>query len=95
MAYAALLLQSLYYVPQVRHAVAQWGHMYYARQSLLNESGEVQHPAPGTPGVSLCIGSQEGLLSLMRIRRPSMVFNGNICEHGDCTAERSQLGRRR
>lgn len=56
MAYAALLLQSLYYVPQVRHAVAQWGHMYYERQSLLNEGGEVQHPAPGTPGVSPYIG---------------------------------------
>ena len=57
MAYAALLLQSLYYVPQVRHAVAQWGHMYYERQSLLNEGGEVQHPAPGTAGVSSRTGT--------------------------------------
>ena len=51
MAYAALLLQSLYYVPQVRDAVAQWGHTYYEQQLQLHEGGEVPHPEPGTSGV--------------------------------------------
>lgn len=56
MTYVGLLLQSLYYVPQVRHAVATWGHTYYEKQSLLHE-GEVPHPARGTPGVWPCNGS--------------------------------------
>lgn len=52
MTYAGLLLQSLYYVPQVRHAVAQWGHNYYEKQSLLHE-GEIPHPERGTSGLWL------------------------------------------
>ncbi|TFY68606.1 hypothetical protein EVJ58_g910 [Rhodofomes roseus] len=37
MAYAGLLLQSLYYVPHLRHAIARWSHIYAQNNSQCEE----------------------------------------------------------
>ncbi|KZT72928.1 hypothetical protein DAEQUDRAFT_808891 [Daedalea quercina L-15889] len=37
LAYAGLLLHSLYYVPQIRHAVAHWAHMYSEKHTPNHE----------------------------------------------------------
>ncbi|KAH9929699.1 uncharacterized protein B0H18DRAFT_873777 [Fomitopsis serialis] len=64
MAYAGLLLQSLYYVPQLRHAIARWGQIYFEKQTRTQEDAEI---SPQEPGPDLLVWSMMEIFANMEI----------------------------